>query len=165
VTLDSSDWIAIVAVVIAGLSFALAVPSLVIAIRADRRKGRAEVRELAEAARRGEGRIEVDPLPSRRRADGRTSVRGRASNLGPGIAYGVHGWLVDADGKQVSTRSDEYRTLGLAPGDEPRELRVVVNSEVVELGLDRVRWHVVHRDQDQQPHERTTGTYAESPPE
>jgi hypothetical protein len=107
---DGSLIVSIVAVLIA-------VGSLALAVRADRRAGRAEARGLR-------AQVVVEPRgsvgePSTRRFDL------RVRNVGAGVAHGVRIWLEDEAGRLVSSRAGG-EAFTLAPGDDPVEVLLSV---------------------------------------
>jgi hypothetical protein len=100
---DAGLAVSIVAVLISALSFALA-------MRADRRAGRAERRGLG-------ARPVVELVASAPDASGRRFDLG-VRNVGSGVARAVRIWLVDEAGEIVASSSREGAPT-LAPGEEP----------------------------------------------
>jgi hypothetical protein len=112
---DAGLAVSVVAVSISAFSFALAV-------RADRRAGRAEKRGLG-------GHLVVEVLESASEASGRRfdlALR----NVGLGVASAVRVFLVDESGDVVAASSRE-RALALAPG----EAAVRVSLTIAESSL------------------------------
>lgn len=108
--MEASLVVSIAAVVVAA-------GSLAVAIRADRRAGRAESRGLR-------ARMAVEPLGSAGDATGRRfDVRVRT--VGPGVARDVRVWLTDESGEAVSSRMPAD-ALTLAPDDEPVRLSLTL---------------------------------------
>ena len=108
--MDGSLLVSIVAVAIAAVS-------LTLAIRADRRAGRAE-------ARGNRARVVVEPHGSVASASGRRFDLG-VRNVGLGVASRVRVWLEDESGRAVGHASTT-EALTLAPGDEFVALAVTV---------------------------------------
>jgi hypothetical protein len=109
---DRSLVVSIAALVIAG-------GSLAIAIRADRRAGRAEARGLR-------AEVVVEPSASSSDPKGRRFPLG-VRNVGSGVARNVHVWLEDEAGRIVSSIAGG-EGLTLVPNDDPVVLGVVVSD-------------------------------------
>jgi hypothetical protein len=110
--MDGSILVSIVAVFIAA-------GSLVIAIRADRRAGRAESRGL-------HADLVVEQTGSTSDPKGRRVVL-RVRNVGLGVARGVHVWLEDEAGHVVSSVAGG-ESLTLAPDQDGVPLSVTVSE-------------------------------------
>lgn len=107
---EASVVVSIVAVLVAACS-------LVVALRADRRAGRAEARSLR-------ARLVVEPHGSSGDMAGRhfdVHVR----NVGLGAARDVRVWLEDESGRAVSSRSGG-NAVAIAPGEDPVPLMLTV---------------------------------------
>jgi hypothetical protein len=111
---DTSVVVSIVAVLVAA-------GSLVVALRADRRAGRAEARGFR-------AQLVVEPSGSGGAPTGEPGVRRfdvTVRNVGLGVARGVRVWLEDESGRAVSSRS-AGNAVTIAPGEEPVRLSLTV---------------------------------------
>jgi hypothetical protein len=97
----------------------IAVSSLALALRADRRAGRAEARSLR-------AHLVVEPRGSGSTPSGRRFDL-RVRNVGSGVARSVRVWLEDESGRVVSGPTDR-EPLTLAPSDDPVDVSLTVSE-------------------------------------